>query len=276
MKNGFVLAPLFFSGRVLDPAAWQRSLLAVVAFCLLASAAYVVNDLVDREADRRHPAKRGRPLASGEIGTGTAIVLALASLGAGGAIAWGLGPAFALVAGSYLALTLAYSFLFKRAVFLDVITVAAGFVLRVVGGAEAIAVPVSPWLILCAWLLALYLALGKRRAELILLGDEAGSHREVLGHYTLALLDQAIAVVLGATVVAYALYTLAPRTVSRVGSTALIFTVPLVVYGLLRYLYLLHAQELGGSPGRTLLTDIPLLACVVLWILLSGALILLG
>ncbi len=275
LKNGFVLAPLVFAGRLLDAGAWERAVVAAAAFCMLASAAYVVNDLADRESDRLHPAKRNRPLASGEVGTAAALVLIVLCAVAGGGLAVALGPRFAAVAGAYLALTLAYSFLFKRAVFLDVITVAAGFVLRVVGGAEAIPVPVSPWLILCAWLLALYLALGKRRAEIVLLGEAAGDHRRVLGRYTLPLVDQAIAVVLGATVVAYALYTLSPDTVARVGSTALIYTVPLVVYGLLRYLYLLHRHELGGSPARALLTDPPLLLCVLLWIGVAGAVIVL-
>jgi len=276
LKNGFVLAPLVFAGRFLDPHAWERAILAATAFCLLASAAYVVNDLVDREADRLHPAKRGRPIASGEVGPAAASALAAACALAGFGLSLALGLRFAAVAGAYLALTLLYSFLFKRAVFLDVLTVAAGFVLRVAGGAEAIAVPVSPWLILCAWLLALYLALGKRRAELVLLGEAAGEHREVLGQYSLPLVDHAIAVVLGATIVAYALYTLAPDTVQKVGSTALIYTVPLVVYGLLRYLYLLHRHELGGSPARTLLTDGPLLLCVALWFVSAGAVLLLS
>ncbi len=276
LKNGFVLVPLVFSGRALDLEAWPRAVLAVVAFCLLASATYIVNDLVDREADRRHPAKRGRPLASGEVSAGAAVGLALLLGVVGGAIALGLGAGFTTVAGAYLLLTLLYSFFFKAAVFLDVLTVAAGFVLRVVGGSEAISVPVSPWLILCAYLLALYLALGKRRAELVLLGAEAGHHRQVLGSYTLPLVDQAISVVLGATVVAYALYTVAPGTVDKVGSPALLATVPLVLYGLLRYLFLLHRHELGGSPGRVLLTDVPLILCVLLWLVVAAAVITLG
>ena len=151
-------------------------------------------------------------------------------------------------------------------VFIDVLVVAMGFVLRVVGGANAVQVPVSHWLLLCAFLLALYLALGKRRSELVLLGADAAGHRAVLGHYTLPLGDQAISVVLGATVVAYSLYTVAPRTVSKVGSDHLMVTVPIVLYGLLRYLYLLHRHELGGRPTRALLTDRPLLAAVIVWL----------
>jgi len=148
-----------------------------------------------------------------------------------------------------------------------------GFVLRVVGGAVAIDVPISTWLLLCTYFLALYLALGKRRAELALLGEEAGNHRVVLGHYTLRLVDQAISVVLGATVLAYTLYTVAPNTVAKVGSEGLMATVPVVLYGLFRYLYLLHRHELGGSPTRVLITDRPLQACVLVWIAIAAVVI---
>ncbi|MCU0304575.1 MAG: decaprenyl-phosphate phosphoribosyltransferase [Thermoanaerobaculales bacterium] len=266
LKNGFVLAPLVFSGRLDDSAAWARGLLAVAAFCAASSAVYLVNDVLDRESDRRHPTKRDRPIAAGEISAGaalaTAVLLAAAALAAAAAV----GGWFQVVLGAYLALVVLYSAVLKRVVFIDVLVLAAGFVLRVVGGAVAIDVPVSRWLLLCAYLLALYLALGKRRSELALLGDDAGSHREVLGHYTLALVDQAIGVVLGATVLAYTLYTVAPDTVAKVGSEGLMATVPIVLYGLFRYLFLLHTQDLGGSPTRVLVTDRPLLITVVVWL----------
>jgi 4-hydroxybenzoate polyprenyltransferase len=177
------------------------------------------------------------------------------------------------VLGAYVMLVLLYSAVLKRAVFLDVLVVAAGFVLRVVGGAVAIHVPVSRWILVVAYLLALYLALGKRRSELVLLGREAGNHRVVLGHYTLPMVDQAISVVLGATVLAYALYTVAPDTVAKVGSEGLLATVPIVLYGLFRYLYVLHRHELGGSPTRALLTDRPLLVCVVIWLAVAAVVI---
>jgi 4-hydroxybenzoate polyprenyltransferase len=180
---------------------------------------------------------------------------------------------FPLVVIAYVALAFLYSAVLKRVVFLDVLVVAAGFVLRVVGGAVAIDVPVSRWILLVAYLLALYLALGKRRSELALLGDDAGEHRAVLGHYTLPMVEGAISVVLGATVVAYALYTVAPDTVAKVGSEGLMATVPIVLYGLFRYLYLLHRHELGGSPTRVLLTDRPLLVCVVFWLAVAAAVI---
>ena len=266
LKNGFVLAPLVFSGSLTDQDAVIRSLLAVAAFCAVASATYLVNDVLDREADRGHPVKRNRPIASGAVGVwlalGTAFLLVI--VGAGTALF--LGGWFPAVLGAYLVITLLYSTLLKQLVFVDVLVVALGFVLRVVGGAVAIEVPVSRWILLCAYLLALYLALGKRRSELVLLGEEAGSHRVVLGHYTLPMVDQAISVVLGATVLAYTLYTVAPDTVAKVGSEGLMATVPVVLYGLFRYLYLLHRHELGGSPTKALLTDRPLLVCVLLWL----------
>ena len=273
LKNGFVLAPIVFSGRIGDADSWLRSLLAVAAFCAASSATYLVNDLLDREADRQHPTKRNRPIASGELGVGAAIAAAGGLVGVAAVAAFALGGWFPALLGGYLALTLLYSALLKELVFVDVLVVAAGFVLRVVGGAIAIDVPVSRWLLLCAYLLALYLALGKRRAELALLGEGAGTHRVVLGHYTLPLVDQAISVVLGATVLAYTLYTLAPETVAKVGSEGLMATVPVVLYGLFRYLYLLHRHELGGSPTRVLLIDRPLLACVVVWLIVAAVVV---
>ncbi len=266
LKNGFVLAPLVFSGSLTDGDAVFRSLLAVAAFCAAASATYLVNDVLDREADRGHPTKCRRPIASGAVGVGVALGTALVLVIVGAGTALFLGGWFPAVLGAYLGITLLYSTLLKQLVFVDVLVVALGFVLRVVGGAVAIEVPVSRWILLCAYLLALYLALGKRRSELVLLGEAAGSHRVVLGHYTLPMVDQAISVVLGATVLAYTLYTVAPDTVAKVGSEGLMATVPVVLYGLFRYLYLLHRHELGGSPTKALLTDRPLLVCVLLWL----------
>lgn len=273
LKNGFVLAPIVFSGLTGDPDAWLRSLLAAIAFCAASSATYLVNDLIDREADRVHPVKATRPIAAGEVSLVQAAAAAAALVTAALAVAVWLGGWFPLTLIAYISLVLLYSALLKKAVFLDVLVVAAGFVLRVVGGAVAIHVPVSRWILVVAYLLALYLALGKRRTELVLLGAEAGSHRAVLGHYTLPIVDSAISVVLGATVLAYALYTVAPDTVAKVGSEGLLATVPIVLYGLFRYLYLLHRHELGGSPTRALLTDRPLLACVVIWLAVAAVVI---
>ncbi len=276
LKNGFVFVPLVFARSVTSLHAWERAVLAAAAFCALASATYLVNDVRDREADRQHPLKRERPVASGAVPVGAALGIATILVGVGAVISWVLGPRFLMVSGLYLGLTLLYSAVLKELVFVDVLVVAMGFVLRVVGGAVAVSVPVSHWLLLCAFLLALYLALGKRRAELVLLGAEAGDHRAVLGHYTLPMVDQAISVVLGATVVAYSLYTVAPDTVAKVGSANLMATVPIVLYGLFRYLYLLHRHELGGSPTRALLSDRPLLVCVGVWLVTAALVIGLG
>ena len=276
LKNGFVLAPIVFSGLVGDPGAWLRSVLAVAAFCTASSATYLVNDVIDREADRAHPVKRWRPIAAGELSVAAALATAVLLVAVAMAVALWLGGWFPFILIAYVVLVVLYSALLKRAVFLDVLVVAAGFVMRVVGGAVAIDVPVSRWILVVAYLLALYLALGKRRTELVLLGNEAGNHRAVLGHYTLPMVDSAISVVLGATVVAYALYTVAPETVAKVGSEGLLATVPIVLYGLFRYLYLLHRHELGGSPTRALLTDRPLLMCVVIWLLVSAVVITAG
>ncbi|HSL18038.1 MAG TPA: decaprenyl-phosphate phosphoribosyltransferase [Methylomirabilota bacterium] len=273
LKNGFVLAPMVFSGLLDQPGVWLRASVAVAAFCAASSAVYLVNDVIDRRSDRRHPAKRHRPIASGEVSVAAALAVAAALGLAGMAAAVVLGGWFPTVLGSYIGLVVLYSLVLKRVVFVDVLVLAGGFVLRVVGGAVAIDVPVSRWLLLCAYLLALYLALGKRRAELALLGDDAGSHREVLGHYSLALVDQAISVVLGATVLAYTLYTVAPDTVAKVGSEGLMATVPIVLYGLFRYLYLLHRQDLGGSPTRVVATDRPLLIAVLIWLAVAAVVI---
>jgi 4-hydroxybenzoate polyprenyltransferase len=273
LKNGFVLAPIVFSGLVGDSGAWARSLVAVAAFCAASSATYLCNDIIDREADRAHPVKRSRPIAAGEVSIASALVTALVLVVTATVMAGWLGGWFPAILLGYVALVLLYSVLLKGAVFLDVLVLAAGFVLRVVGGAVAIDVPVSRWILVVTYLLALYLALGKRRTELVLLGDDAGNHRAVLGHYSLPMVDSAISVVLGATVLAYALYTVAPDTVAKVGSEGLLATVPIVLYGLFRYLYLLHRHELGGSPTKALLTDRPLLACVVVWLVVAAVVI---
>ena len=265
LKNGFVLAPLLFSGQLTSVPSLLRSVGATVAFCAAASATYLINDVVDRDSDRAHPTKRHRPIASGVVSVPLAVGMAMGLIMISLVTAVLLDGWFPVVLVAYVTMTTLYSTLLKNAVFVDVMVVAAGFVLRVVGGAVVIPVPVSHWLLLCAFLLALYLALGKRRAELLLLGDEAGGHRVVLRNYTLPLVDQAISVVLGATVVAYCLYTVAPGTVANVGSDGLMATVPFVLYGLFRYLYLLHTQDLGDSPTRTLVTDLPLLVCVLAW-----------
>ncbi|HEY7699460.1 MAG TPA: decaprenyl-phosphate phosphoribosyltransferase, partial [Vicinamibacteria bacterium] len=213
----------------------------------------------------RHPVKRTRPLPSGELSTSVAKAgfLVLAVAGIGGAFA--VGARFAAVAVVYFLSMLAYSLVLKHIVVVDVLAVAMGFVLRALAGAVAIGVVFSHWLLICTLLFALFLALAKRRQELTLLAAGAAEHRKILGEYSPYLLDQMIAVVTASTVVSYALYTLAPETIARFGTDRLVWTLPFVLYGILRYLYLVHQKEDGGDPTKVLLNDRPILVTVALW-----------
>lgn len=264
-KNLIVFAALLFGQKLLDPEAVTRTLAAFVVFCVLSGVVYLVNDLFDQDADRRHPTKRFRPIASGELSAGVAvtwaIVLGSAALGAA---AW-LGLAFALVAAAYLLLFVLYSRWLKHVVIVDVMSIAIGFVLRTVAGAAVIGVPVSDWLLVCTVLLALFLGLSKRRHELTLLADSAAGHRRILDDYNPYLLDQMISVVTASTLMAYIIYCTSQDTIERFGTRNLVLTVPLPIYGILRYLYLVHRRDGGGNPSELLITDRPLLICVALW-----------
>jgi 4-hydroxybenzoate polyprenyltransferase len=272
-KNLFVFAGVLFGGRLLEQEALWRAVAAFAVFCAVSGAVYLFNDLADRQADQRHPLKRMRPIASGRLSARTALV-AGGLLGAGGIIAATLlQPLLGLVAGAYVALLLLYSAALKHLVIVDVLTIAAGFVLRAVAGAIAVDVPIGHWLLICTTLLALFLALSKRRHELVLLGDDAIGHRRILEEYSPYLLDQMIAVVTASTLIAYTLYTVSPDTEQRFGTNRLGLTIPFVLYGIFRYLYLVHQKRGGGSPAAMLLTDGPLLTCVGLWTI-SVALIL--
>jgi 4-hydroxybenzoate polyprenyltransferase len=263
LKNLVVLAALVFSKHLFDASALAQALLAFAVFCALAGAVYLVNDLADLERDRLHPAKRTRPLASGELRPKLARAAAALLFVAALAAAWVLGPGFLVCALAYPALGLAYSLGLKHVLILDVLAVALGFVLRAVAGAVAIGVHFSPWLLVCTLLLALFLALAKRRHELVTL-ENAASHRQILAEYSPYLLDQMIAVVTASCLTAYAFYTLAPETVEKYRTERLALTIPFVIYGIFRYLYLVHRRDLGGSPGDVLLTDRPLLVAVAL------------
>ncbi len=266
IKNAALLAPLFFARRATDAGSLARAAVALAVFCAVASAGYLANDVVDRERDRRHPVKRFRPVASGHLGPRTALVAAavLASVGLAGAAALGK-PVLATVA-AYLVLAGLYSHLLKNLPIVDVFAVAAGFVLRVVAGAVAVDVPISSWLYLCTLLLALFLALAKRRAELALLSVDAAEHRTILTEYSISLLDQLVTVVSACTVLAYALYTLAPETVEKFHGDRLKLTIPFVLFGLFRYLYLVHRRGEGGEPERVLLRDRPLQLDILCWL----------
>jgi 4-hydroxybenzoate polyprenyltransferase len=264
-KNLAVFAPLLFARRVFDRDAVVLSLLAFVAFCLLSSGTYVFNDWMDREEDRRHPEKALRPIAAHEIRARTVLLLIIICWAAGLDLGVHLGWRFAVLGGVYLVIQLAYTFVLKHQVILDVLAIAAGFVLRVLAGAVAIDVPVSGWLFLCALLLALFLGLAKRRQELVSLKEAAPEHRPALGEYNLPLLDQMLSTVAGMCILAYGLYTVAPDTVAKVGSDRLKWTLPFVLYGILRYLYLVHRRDVTGSPEKVLFSDVPTLVNLVLY-----------
>jgi 4-hydroxybenzoate polyprenyltransferase len=271
-KNLIVFAGLIFgpadarnAATLFDISAVLRAGAAFAIFCLLSGVVYLVNDVADREADRLHPLKARRPIASGIVPPGVALafaaVLAAGCLGA----AFSLGQRFGLVALGYAALQTLYSGPLKHIVIIDVLTIAMGFVLRAVAGAVVIDVRISQWLLICTVLLALFIALSKRRHEIVLLADRAGTHRPILQEYSAYLLDQMIAVVTASTLMAYALYTVSPETVAKYGTDLLPLTLPFPLYGIFRYLYLVHQKEAGGSPAELLLTDRPLLTCVALW-----------
>ena len=265
-KNLLIFAGLVFAGRLLDLTAVLIATWTFVVFCALSGAIYLFNDVRDRDGDRRHPIKRLRPVAAGDLGVSTALVAA-AALVAGGVFGGFLvNPALGGVSAAYAALLLLYSLVLKHLVIIDVMTIAAGFVLRAIAGAVAISVPFSSWLLACTTLLALFLALSKRRHELLLLGGDAEEHRPILDEYSPYLLDQMISVVTASTLIAYTVYATSPDTAARLGTSHLGVTVPFVLYGIFRYLYLVHQKRGGGNPSTLLLSDRPLLLCVVLWV----------
>jgi 4-hydroxybenzoate polyprenyltransferase len=271
VKNVFVLAPLVFAQELSNAAAVETSVVAFVLFCMLSSSVYVLNDLVDAESDRQHPEKRHRPIASGQLDPRAAGVLAAILALAGMAGALFLGVPFALVAAVYLALNLAYSFVLKRVVIVDVMAVAAGFILRAWAGALVLHVALSRWLVLCTGLLALFLGFVKRRQELIARDLDGGEGRAILREYSAEFLDQMISVVTASTVVAYSLYAFDPEVARKLGTEHLGLTVPFVLFGIFRYLYLVHRRGQGENPTVLLLGDRPLLVNLGLW---AGAVVL--
>ena len=267
-KNMVVYAGVVFSHHFTQGRELLRATEGFLAFCLLASSVYVLNDLQDRERDRLHPKKKFRPIPSGRLPLPAARVMVVLLLAAAVALAWPLGRGFLTVAGVYYVLNLAYSLGVKRVVLVDVMIIALGFVLRAVAGVTAITVSeeISPWLLICTLFLALFLAVCKRRQERVMLADQAGGHRATLVEYPTELVDQLIPVVTASTVIAYAIYTVNPATVSKFGTDRLVYTVPFVIYGVFRYLYLVYRHHRGGSPTEILLSDAPTLVNVLLWI----------
>jgi len=266
-KNLFVFAALVFAQRLSEADAVVKAVAAFVVFCALSSTVYLINDVLDREQDRRHPLKANRPVASGALHP-TAALLGAAILGVTAlVVAPVLGWPFFEVAAAYLIVLTAYSAFLKHVVILDVLTIAAGFALRAAAGAAAIAVSISHWLLVCTTLLALFIALSKRRHELTLLTATATDHRPILEDYTPYLLDQMISVVTASTLIAYAFYTISPETTAKFHTDLLSLTIPFPLYGIFRYLYLVHRRDQGGSPAELVVNDRPLLVCVGLWAL---------
>jgi 4-hydroxybenzoate polyprenyltransferase len=259
----------------MDPTAIAYALAGFAVFCVLSGVVYLINDVADRDADRGHPVKMRRPIASGVVSTQVALSTAAALGAIALAAAFWLRVPFGILAAVYLALLALYSGVLKHMVIIDVLTVAVGFVIRVAAGAVVIAVPISPWLYVLTILLALFLVLSKRRHELVLLADRATGHRKILEEYSPYLLDQMISVVTASTLVAYAIYTVSPDTIEKFHTNLLGLTLPFPLYGIFRYLYLVHQKEGGGSPSEMLANDRPLLICVALWAI-SVALIING
>jgi 4-hydroxybenzoate polyprenyltransferase len=268
LKNLLVFAGLVFAAKLGDAGRWLEALAAFGAYCAISSAAYLVNDLRDREDDRLHPVKRTRPIARGELSARRALVLAVCLAALALALAGVLGLVSVAFLLAFAALQAVYSFSLKHVVLLDVLVIGSLFVIRAAAGAAAVEVRISPWLLLCTALLALFLALAKRRGELVLVGAQHTPGRPVLEGYSLELVDQLVAIVAASTVIAYSLYTLTARD-----SKALLATVPFVIFGLFRYLLLVHRDDIGEEPEQVLLTDVPIILAVAGWIATAAAIL---
>lgn len=269
-KNGALFLPLLFAKGVVREGLPLKSAVAVGAFSLLASGVYLVNDWADRDKDRHHPEKRHRPIAAGLLSLPLVAMMVAACWGGAAALGLWVGTPFLSVCFAYLVLQVLYTWVLKKAVILDVMAIALGFILRVVAGAVAINVVVSNWLFLCTLLLAVFLGFAKRRHELSSLEGSASAHRANLEDYSLPMLDQMMSISAASTILAYGLYTVSAETVLHVGSDKLKFTVPLVVYGVFRYLFLVHKRGAGGSPEKVLLSDPPLMVAIGLWVAIAA------
>jgi len=274
IKNGFVVLPLLFARKVFEPDALFTILTALVSFCLAASGTYLMNDIKDIEADRNHPKKRDRPLAAGHISirfaSGAFVVIVALALFAAYTISW----EFMEIVLLYLLIQLFYSFWLKHVAIIDIFCIAAGFFLRVIGGAVAIQVEISSWLLICTTMISMFLATGKRRAEMTCLDKETSSnHRKVLKEYDCYLLDQMINIITGCTILSYLLYCLSPEKIASYGHTKMIFTFPFVLYGIFRYLYILNKKNLADAPEKILLSDLPLAVSVFWWGLMCALII---
>jgi 4-hydroxybenzoate polyprenyltransferase len=275
IKNGFVLMPLIFSGRLFVVEDVTKAVGMCLAFCLASSATYILNDYMDMEQDRVHPLKKKRPLAAGLISPPTALSVMFLLIVAMFLLALAVKTPLQgfVFLGIYLALHVLYSFKLKNVVLVDVLTISVGFLLRVLGGAVVIGVTVSSWLVLCTFSVAILLALGKRRHEVVILCDDAICHRPVLENYGVTLLDQLLQVVTTSTFIFYCLYSVRGNPADGIRTETMMFTIPLVTYGIFRYMYLIYQKEDGGSPTAMLLTDPPLLLCTIIWMVACIAII---
>lgn len=268
-KNTVVFAALIFSKNVFNWSYLTNAILAFVIFCLLSSATYTFNDIIDRQADKAHPRKKERPIPSGRVNLGVAcgvfVILTLLSLSASFII---LPFSFGLVALLYFSLNICYSLFLKKVIILDVISISIGFVLRAIAGVEVLVptVELSTWLLVCTFFLSLFLAISKRRHEIELLEENAKKHRRALEHYSAKFIDGMIAVVTASTVMSYTLYTISEQTIRKMDTANLVYTIPFVLFGIFRYLYLVYVRQEGGSPSRLLVQDKPLMAGILLWI----------
>lgn len=269
VKNGFVLTPLLFSGEFAHAGACLKAVLTFVSFCFMSSAVYAFNDVCDVCEDGQHPVKKSRPVASGTITAYMAVFVGGILVALSLILAWYVAGYVALIALLYGSTHVAYSLGLKRVAILDVMVIAAGFVLRILAGSVAIPVTPSQWLVICTIMISLFLGFTKRRAELLNVGNDMPNARAVLKDYSAAFLDQVIAMVTGATIVCYVLYTVDPQTVEMFGTRAMLLTVPSVMYGLFRYIYLIYHLEQGEDPTSTLIHDMPTLINLVVWIALS-------
>jgi decaprenyl-phosphate phosphoribosyltransferase len=277
IKNFFVLAPLVFAKQLFEPEPLLEAVKAFVGFCLMASSVYIINDIADVEADRSHPEKKYRPLAARSMPISHAFVILTLCLVACGFIVAGIDVRYLVCIALYFGMNLAYSFKLKEVVLLDVFIIAAGFMLRVLGGAYAIQVQVSNWIVLCTMFVSLFLGFAKRRSELVQ-AQEAGSmaKRKVLSLYEVGFIDQMLTIAAAGTVISYALWTVAPRTLEVFGTDKMIYTTVFVIYGIFRYLNLIHMAQPTESPTDAITSDRTIISTVLLWVLACVVLIYLG
>ncbi len=272
-KNVLLFAGLIFSKNLFHWPLLLKAAAGFVLFCVLSGAGYLINDILDLRQDRIHPLKSRRPIASGRLPVSLALAAALLLMAAGLAVAFAIDGLFGLVALAYVSITIGYALFFKHVVILDMIVLATGFVFRAVAGVAVIHVTISSWLLVCTIFLALFLTLGKRRHELVVLGARAGSHRPILQEYSPYLLDQMVSVVTASTLMTYTMYTMAAETIEKFGTRNLVLTTPFVLFGIFRYLYLMHQKKLGGSPEQILLKDVPMVINILLYFIVTSLII---